>query len=255
MRDFTDDLRAAPSARRDGGLPASRRGPQPPDGAGGEDRPTRPVGRTRCGQGADRGSPTSATTWRRMMLVRHPRRPRRAPRAGRARRTTRLRSRSCRRRRQVAGASTCRPTQPVHRRARRGGRHRRDQREDGGSTPRTGARCSCECTSAGPSVEGSSPSSTVSPRAPQEGPLRRVHAERCYAYGLMTSERRHPSPRRMSPFDNQGRRQPASPAVRCGRDGRSRRRPRAIRRHPHRRSSGPPAPAASTSTRPHRRCA
>ena len=110
---------------------------------------------------------------------------------------------------------SARPAQPVHRRARRGRLHRPDQRQ-GRRRRRPGlvARCCCGCTSAGPSGAAS----TFGVDGVSEGTEAGILSAEFtlsgrYAYGLMTSERGTHRLVRISPFDNQGRRQTSFAAV------------------------------------------
>ena len=82
------------------------------------------------------------------------------------------------------------------------------------STPRTGRRCCCGCTSAGPRSAGL----TFSVDGVSEGTEAGILSAEFtlsgrYAYGLMTSERGTHRLVRISPFDNQGRRQTSFAAV------------------------------------------
>ena len=159
MRDFTDDLREL--RRRLGeaevylrvGESRSRL-----DRAGGRDGPARPVGRRRAGQGAHR------------RVRQRPRRRGDLRRAGRrrsttsrcstswpARRTTRsqepeIDAAIADRRAAASTSSSCAACSPAS--TTRPTASCRSTPRTAASTPRTGARCCCACTSAGPSGAG-----------------------------------------------------------------------------------------------------
>ena len=219
MRDFSDDLNdLAPPPRRGGRLPEDRRRPRPAGRARARGRPARPVGRRRARQAGQH------RVRQRQGRHRHVRRAgapsSKTPRcctSSPARWTTSRRSpRSPRSIASIAHAARpARAAQPVHRRARRGRLHRADQRQ--GRRRRR------------PGLERD-PAADVRPlggaarlrlraqrRASEGAEAGIISAEFTltgrYAYGLMTSERGTHRLVRISPFDNQGRRQTSFAAV------------------------------------------
>ena len=116
-------------------------------------------------------------------------------------------------------------------------------------TPRTGPRCCCACTRAGPSAAASRSSSTRSPRAPRPASSSaELIIKGRYAYGLLQAERGAHRLVRICPFDAKARRQTASPPSRCPVPRRRRRRSRSTRRTSASTPTARRAPAASTST-------